>query len=86
LTKFGHDAPTTLDIRFSRSEVLSIMGDRLIRIGDVLIVPHNSLVIKANRFKVKHVGEVGNYRYRWFYLDVTCENLNHDETAIPLIE
>ena len=85
LTKFGHDAPTTVDLRFGRSDVLSTMGERLIRIGDVIVVPHNSLIIKATRFQVKHVGEIGNYRYRWFYLDVTCENMNHDDTLVPLI-
>lgn len=86
LTKFGHDAPTALDLRFSRAEVLDILGDRLIRIGDVVVVPHNSLVVNAERFRVKHVGELGNYRYRWIYLDVSCENLNRDESAIPLVE
>lgn len=83
LTKFGIDAPTQLELRFSRAEVYRAMGDRLIRHGDVIIVPHNSLVIRAERFVVVSVSESGNYRYRFLYLDVTVENINKDESFEP---
>jgi len=83
LTKWGKDAPTTLDLRFSRAELFGIFGDRMIQIGDVIVVPHNSLIIKANRFRVLHPGETGNYRYRWMYLTVTVENLNKDKAHEP---
>lgn len=83
LGKYGHDGLNQIDLRFSRSEVLSTMGERLIRIGDVIIVPHNSLVLRAERFRVTHVQDDGNFRYRWIYLNVTVENMNKDESIVP---
>jgi hypothetical protein len=83
LGKFGHDAPNKFDLIFSRAEVLNIMKERLIRIGDIIIVPHNSLIIKARRYRALHVTEQGNYRYRWLYLNVTVENINKDTAFEP---
>jgi hypothetical protein len=83
LTKFGIDAPSKFDLTFSRAEVLGVMGERLMRNGDVVVIPHNSLVLKANRFKVLHVNDAGNYKYRWIYLMVTVENMNKDEALMP---
>ena len=85
LTKFGIDAPTQFDVVFSRAEVLKVIGERMIRIGDVIIIPHNSLVIKANRFRVTQCSDMGNYRYRWLYLACTVENMNKDESLAPRI-
>lgn len=85
LTKFGIDAPTKFEITFSRAEVLNVMGDRLFRSGDVIIIPHNSLVIKASRFNIIHCGDSGNYKYRWLYLICTVENMNKDESLIPRV-
>lgn len=86
LTKFGSDAPNKFDVVFSRTEVLKILGDRMIRMGDIILIPHNSLILKARRFRVLHVGESGNYKYRWIYLNVTVENANFDETFTPRAE
>jgi len=83
LTKFGMDAPNSIDIIFSRAELLRTFGDRLLRNGDVIILPHNSLVIKATRFKILHVQDSGNYKYRFLYLTCTIENMNKDESLIP---
>jgi hypothetical protein len=86
LNKFGHDAPVKLEATFSRAEILQVIGDRLIRIGDVVIVPYNSLVVPARRFRVLHAAETGNYRYRWIYLKCTLENMNKDESTQPRFE
>lgn len=83
LTKFGIDAANKFEVIFSRAELLGAFGERLIRNGDVIIIPHNSLVIKASRFKVLHAQDTGNYRYRWLYLSCTVENLNRDESLAP---
>lgn len=85
LTKFGIDGATKFDLVFSRSELLSQFGERLLRNGDVVIIPHNSLVIKANRFKILHTQDTGNYKYRWLYLTCTVENMNKDEALAPRI-
>jgi len=86
LTKFGHDAPNKFDISFSRAEVIKVLGERLIRIGDIVIVPHNSLVLKAKRYRVLHVAEKGNFRYRWIYISVSVENINFDSAFEPQIK
>jgi len=83
LTKFGQDAPITFDVTFSRAELLERFDKRLIRIGDVIVIPHNSLVVRARRFRVLHVGETGNFRYRWLFLNVTVQNINRDESFEP---
>ena len=85
LTKFGIDGANKFDIIFSRAEMLGVLGERLLRNGDVVIIPHNSLVIRANRFKILHSQDTGNYRYRWLYLTCTVENMNKDESLIPRI-
>jgi len=86
LTKFGIDAPTKFDITFSRAEIMLVMGDRLFRSGDVMIIPHNSLVINATRFRVLHCSDSGNYKYRWLYLTCTVENMNKDESLAPKLK
>lgn len=85
LTKFGIDAPAKFDVTFSRAELLDVMGDRLIRPGDIIIIPHNSLAIKATRFRIVHAADSGNYRYRWLYYIASVENLSKDETLSPKI-
>jgi len=71
-TKWNQDlCDNKFDVTFSRAEVLGVIGDRLIRIGDIIIIPHNSLVLNAKRFRVLHVAEKGNYKYRWIYLNIT---------------
>jgi len=85
LTKFGHDAANSFDITFSRTQLIDSLGDRLLRNGDVIVVPHNSLIINANRFKVLHAQDSGNYRYRWMYITCTVENMNKDESLQPKI-
>ena len=85
LTKFGIDAPNKFDIIFSRAEILDVFGERLLRNGDVIVVPHNSLVIKAGKFRIIHVADSGNFRYRWVYLSCTVENMNKDESLQPKI-
>jgi len=83
LTKFGIDGANKFEIIFSRSELLGSLGERLLRNGDVIIIPHNSLVLKANRFKVLHSQDSGNYKYRWLYINCTVENMNKDESLAP---
>lgn len=85
LTKFGVDAPTKFEISFSRAEIFKTFGDRMIRNGDVVIIPHNSLAINATRFKIIHANDGGNYKYRWMYFICTVENMNKDESLIPRV-
>jgi len=86
LTKFGQDAPHSIDLLFSRAEVLHVLGDRLIRIGDIVVIPHNSLAIRASRFRVVHATDFGNYRYRWIYWSVTVESMNKDDATLPMVK
>lgn len=84
LTKFGHDAPNGISLVFSRAEVLSLLGERIIRNGDIIVVPYNSLVTRAEQYQVTHVADTGNFRFRWLYLTVDCVPLNRDESTKPL--
>ena len=85
LSKFGIDAPTNFELKFSRAELIKLMGERLIQTGDIIIIPHNSLILKAKRFRVLHAGETGNFKYRWIYLSVVVENVNKDTSFEPKV-
>lgn len=87
LTKFGVDMPLKINVNFSRAELLKLMGERLIRVDDVLRVPYN-LVGKElpNYFQVVNSYESGNFQYRWLYWTCQCTLLYNDETIRPFIE
>jgi hypothetical protein len=85
LTKFGRDAPTSFDMTFSRAELYGTFGERMIRDGDIIIIPHNSLAIRAKRFRVLHATDSGNFRYRFLYYSVSVENVNRDTSFEPKV-
>jgi hypothetical protein len=90
LKKWGVDAQTQFLIHFSRANLLAVFGNRLIRQGDVIEIPHNTLVQTQNtefidgpfgcldKFRVISAKDTGNYNYRWLYWTCTVEVLSSD--------
>ena len=95
LNKWGYEANAKFKINYSRAELLHELGNRLIRAGDVIIVPHNTLIQQqntefidgniglANKFRVVGAQDTGNYNYRWLYWTCTVELLTGDITVRP---
>ena len=86
LVQFGLDAATKLDLVFSRAELIHHFGERMIRKGDAISVPYNSLVTNSNKYRVINASESGNFRFRWLYLEVACEPFNKDDSMFPVVE
>ncbi len=93
--KWGIDTDVKFKIHYSRAFLLGLYGSRLIRVGDVIAVPHNTLIQtqsthflegKINRldkFRVTHANDTGNYNYRWLYWTVDVEPLSGDISVRP---
>jgi hypothetical protein len=93
--KWGVDSDVKFKIHYSRAYLLGLYGSRLIRTGDVISVPHNTLIQtqsteflegKINRldkFRVTHATDTGNYNYRWLYWTVDVEPLSGDIAIRP---
>lgn len=93
LTRFGVDVPNTSTIVFARSVVLKQFGNRMISEGDVLIVPHNTLIgtqftdirdgsadNRIDQYRVVKSGDTGNFKYRWLYWSCVVEAVTGDKT------
>jgi hypothetical protein len=95
LNKWGYEANTKFKINYSRAELLDALGNRLIRAGDVIAIPHNTLIQQQNtefvdgpigladKFRVVGAQDIGNYNYRWLYWTCTVELLTGDITVRP---
>lgn len=95
LKKWGVDSDTKFEVNYSRAQLLSLFGDRLIRMGDVIQIPHNTLVQTQNtefidgqmgladKFRIIDARDSGNFNYRWLYWTCTVELLTGDITVRP---
>jgi hypothetical protein len=91
LTKYGIDSPTKVTIYFPRCVLLEIFGERMIRTGDLIEVPHNTLSPLQNadvggiqnridRFRVLNSQDSSIYRYRWIYWKCVLESITGSDT------
>ena len=90
LTKFGVDIENNVTIHFSRAITLHEFGKEMITEGDVLIVPHNTLTAaqstdlrdgpmnRVDTYRVLKSADTANFKYRWLFWSVTCQNVTGD--------
>lgn len=95
LSKYGIDSKVAFKVNYSRAHLLAVFGPRLIRKGDVIQLPHNTLVQTQNtefldgknnlidKFRVTEATDTGNFNYRWMYWSCTVENVTGDITVRP---
>lgn len=95
--KWGIDVDLKFKIHYSRARLLSQIGSRLIRQGDVIAIPHNTLIQtqateylegkdnRLDKFRVVGATDTGNFNYRWLYWTCTVEPLSGDITVRPKI-
>jgi hypothetical protein len=93
--KWGIDVNIKMTLSYSRAYLLGLYGSRLIKIGDVVAVPHNTLIQtqsteylegKVNRldkFRIINSFDAGNFNYRWLYWNCIAEPISGDIVIIP---
>ena len=92
LTRWGVDVPNQTTVTFSRAVVLKEFGRFMITEGDILIIPHNTLIgtqftdfrdgtnNRMDTYRVIKSSDTGNFKYRWIYWSCLVENLTGDTT------
>jgi hypothetical protein len=95
LKKWGVESISKFKVNYSRAQLLDIFGKRLIRSGDVIRIPHNTLVQTQNtefvdgefgladKFRVIDAFDAGNFNFRWLYWVCIVELLTADITVRP---
>jgi len=90
MVKWGLDSSVKFKVSYSRAWLLHTLGDRLIRKGDVIRIPHNTMqqlqnteyldgkVNQMDQFRVLEATDTGNFNYRWLYWTCTVEPLTGD--------
>lgn len=79
LTRWGVDAPLKLTVVYARSELIKLVGERLLSIGDVIEVPYNAPKIQGPaRFRVLNAFDSGMFKFRWLYYSAQVELLTGD--------
>jgi len=84
LTRWGLDTPNQLILTFARAPLYKILGDRMLRAGDLIDVPYGSAsFLSPKQFRVLNSYDTGNFRYRWLYTACQCESILNDTTVKP---
>lgn len=95
LNKWGYESNAKFNVNYSRANLLSLFGVRMIRVGDVIEIPHNTLtqtqnteyldgqIGLADKFRVLKATDTGNYNYRWLYWTCTVELLTGNISIRP---
>lgn len=78
LTSWGVDTPNKTEIIFSHRQIYEHNQDRMIRTGDVVQIPYNSLMLKPKNYRVLNATPHGNYKYIWLYVLCQLEVLTAD--------
>jgi hypothetical protein len=79
LTMFGQDAPNQTTAVFARDRVLTQFGKRMLRKGDIIDLPYNSVAVRPGKYRVLSAFDSGNFRYTWLYFSCLCENVVDDK-------
>ena len=85
IKKWGVDIDMKPEIYFPISVINKECG-RLLRTGDVLIIPNYEPVNGVERFRITSVAPEGNYKYGWVWLKCYCGTLPNDITIQPFSE
>jgi len=85
LTQWGVDvANNQTEIAFALSDIYEKFGERLLRTGDLIEVPYNSVSAqKPKYYYVNNAQEKGNFRYTWLYLNCQSSLISGDVNIRP---
>jgi hypothetical protein len=92
VTRWGVDVENQTTIVFSRAVILREFGNLMVGEGDLIVVPHNSLIgtqftdmrsgtnNRMDTYRVIKSGDTINFKYRWIYWSCLCQNIIDDKT------
>lgn len=83
LTKWGADTVNKTEVVFSHFQLHQMLGDRMLRAGDVIQLPYNAAAISPKNYRVLNATPSGNFRYTWLYFTCQVETLTADITVRP---
>lgn len=83
LERWGVDVKNKVEITFSHRQLYELVGDRMLRSGDVIQIPFNSIPISLKNYRVVNATPAGNFRYNWLYFMCQAELLTADITVRP---
>lgn len=85
LKKWGLESENKIEVVFSHKMLLEKVGTRLLRAGDVLVVPYNSILdnVSPHNYRITNAAPSGYYRYEWLYLTCQATVISQDITVKP---
>lgn len=86
LKKWGLDLSTNkTEIVFSHLQLYRELGERMLRIGDVIKVPYNGTTeaTSPKHYRITNATPSGNFRYNWLYFTCQATVLTADITVRP---
>ncbi len=85
LKKWGSEIVNKAEVVFSHRQIYQEFGERMLRTGDVIQLPHNAatVALAPKNFRVINASPTGNFRYNWLYVTCMVEVLTADMTVRP---
>lgn len=85
LKKWGIDTPNKTETVFSHQQLYQLLGERMLRNGDVIQLPYNAATqaVAPKNYRIINAGPSGNFRYNWLYFNCQVEVLTADVTVRP---
>lgn len=83
--KWGPDVELKPEIFIPLTVVEREFG-RMLRSGDVIIIPNYEPTLGISRFRITSAAPDGNWRYKWYYLKCYTVSLTNDITVQPYPE
>lgn len=80
LEKWGIDTSAPTEVVFSHRQLYELLGERMLRAGDVLYLPFNAASINPTHYKITNGAPSGNFRYTWLYFTCQAVVLKADAT------
>lgn len=85
LKEWGIDSLNKTEVVFSHRMLYELLGERMLRVGDVLILPYNATnkTLAPSTYRITNATPTGNFKYTWLYFTCAVESLTADITVRP---
>ena len=83
LKRWGADTTNKTEVVFSHRQLFNLLGERMLRIGDVIQLPYNAASVNPKNYRILNASPTGNFRYIWLYFTCQVEILTADITVRP---
>lgn len=85
LKQWGAEVINKTEIIFDHHEIYQLLGERMLRAGDVVQLPYNAATTSLNpkNYRILNATPSGNFRYIWLYFTCQLETLTADITVRP---